>query len=93
MKKCISARAADLVADSTGVATTLDNVHATIGAPLNQLDPPQNGGLQPQPMPMPPVRLRNVRATNAGNFTGPFNPVGAPRQAMTPYGCAIGQVM
>jgi hypothetical protein len=76
-------------------ANTLDGVHAAIGAPLNQLNPLQGGGFQPQPMlqPTPPVRLGNVCVTNVGGYPGPFNPVGTPCQAMTPYGLAVGQVM
>jgi hypothetical protein len=46
---------------------------------------------QPRSFPMQP-RLGNVCVTPAGNYPGPFNPVGAFCVAQTPWGPVQGQV-
>ena|GEM_PF-3545490 len=91
----VAGAAADIVVPGSGEFVTqgLELRDAARRADFGQ--PPQNGGFQPQPLPQPfpQVRLGNVCVTNVGGYPGPFNPVGTPCQAMTPWGPAIGQVM
>jgi hypothetical protein len=48
------------------------------------------GGANAQMAPIP--AFGNVCFTPAGNYPGPFNPLGMPCQAMTPYGIVFGSV-
>ncbi len=79
-----------------GQADTLDDVHARLGAPLNQFNPLNQGGFQPAQPPAPQFapRLGNFCATPQGVFgPGPLNPVGMPCHAPTPWGVFFGQVI
>src|SRR5262249_31519431 len=80
-----------------GSGPVLDGIHEGLGKPLER---PIGAPAAPAPiaappvLPMPPVALGNRCATPAGVFgPGPLNPVGAPCQAMTPFGLQVGQVI
>jgi hypothetical protein len=57
--------------------------------PAPQASAPAQAGPQvPQQMP----RMGNICVTNAGVYPGPWNPVGSPCNATTPYGLMFGRV-